>query len=359
MVWLLCAAVVTVTLLPLWQTETWWVRMWDFPRVQILISAGVVMVLSAFLLDISTVVIALLMIGVGVYQFARIYPYTPLAPVELTLAPDDDGSVTLLSSNVLMENEQHQRLIDVIDRVDPDVLLLMETDQVWADAMAPVLERYETVLSEPRDDHYGIIFASRLPTGEAEILHLTQDDTPSVFAEMTGPGGVVFRFVGLHPQPPVPGQDTEERDAQIRYAARFAAKSGVPLVTMGDFNDVAWSDTSQKFKHLGGYLDARVGRGLFASFDAHRFYLRCPIDHFYVTENVAVVAFGREAYVGSDHFPMVAKIRLDADLAARLNHEAKPLTDEERQAIDETLVRQRALLGHRDFSRPAPETGGD
>ena len=50
-----------------------------------------------------------------------------------------------------------------------------------------------------------------------------------------------------------------DRD-DVRLAARFAAKSGVPLIAMGDFNDAAWSDTSQRFKHVGGYIDPRIGR---------------------------------------------------------------------------------------------------
>ena len=44
--------------------------------------------------------------------------------------------------------------------------------------------------------------------------------------------------------------DTEERDEQILYAARFARGSDRPLVAMGDFNDAAWSDTAQRFKQL-------------------------------------------------------------------------------------------------------------
>ena len=38
----------------------------------------------------------------------------------------------------------------------------METDQRWVDAMAPVLARYPVVVREPRDDYYGMLFATRL-----------------------------------------------------------------------------------------------------------------------------------------------------------------------------------------------------
>ena len=120
-------------------------------------------------------------------------------------------------------------------------------------------------------------------------------------------------------------------------APHFAvlSKSGVPLIATGDFNDVAWSDTSQSFKHVGRYLDPRIGRGFFASFDADRPWLRFPIDQFYVTPDVAVVSIERRGYIGSDHFPMAATIRLDARLAADLNTSPPPSA-----ALDRCLARR-------------------
>ncbi len=350
LVWVLCLAILFVTVAPMTRSDAWWVRMWDFPRLQILIAAAVVLILSLFAGWATAIPVTALMLLAGGYQFWRISPYTPLAAKELVLAPDSADQISLLSSNVLMENTDYRKLSDLIDRVDPDVILLMETDNAWVEAMEPVLKRYDTVIRHPRDNHYGMVFATRLSTENAEIVYLTPDETPSIFAELRTTEGVLFRFVGLHPRPPVPGQDTEERDAQVRYAARFARSSGVPLVTMGDFNDVAWSDSSQMFKHFGGYIDPRVGRGLYSSFDANKIYMRCPIDHFFVTEEVAVVSFHREAHIGSDHFPIVATIRLDEGLADRLNRPPKPLTDEEKATLEETLNRQRELLDHRDFS---------
>ena len=176
-------------------------------------------------------------------------------------------------------------------------------------------------------------------------MRLSLDDTPSVLAELTAPdGATAFRFVGLHPRPPVPGQDTDERDAEVLYAARFARRSGVPLVAMGDFNDAAWSDTSQRFKHVGGYLDPRIGRGLYASFNANHWLIRCPIDQLFVTPDVAVVSFGRGPHVGSDHFPIVATLRFDPELAERLNRPPLPLTGDARADVEAGVTAHRDRL---------------
>jgi len=165
------------------------------------------------------------------------------------------------------------------------------------------------------------------------------------FVQQSPPDGTIFRFVGLHPQPPLPGQDTDERDAQTYYAALLAHKSNVPMVATGAFNDIAWSATSRTFKRVGRYLDPRIGRGFFASFDAEKFYPRFPIDQLFVTEDVAMVSIKRLAYIGSDHFPMAARLRVNAEPAARLNVTPEPVSDGEQRLIGESMARTRVRLG--------------
>jgi endonuclease/exonuclease/phosphatase (EEP) superfamily protein YafD len=320
--------------------------MWDFPRMQI--AAGLAAVLPLGLLlpaPLRWVVLAVAAACLA-YQAVRLFPYTPLARKEMIFAtgPDGGAGATLLASNVLMKNADHARVRALIENVDPDVLLLMETDRVWIDALAPVLTRYTTVLTEPRDDCYGMVFATRLEVEEARMVLLTVEDNPAVFAALRTPSGAPFRFVGLHPQPPLPGDDTEERDAQILYAARFARAAEVPLVTMGDFNDAAWSDTASRFKHYGRYLDPRVGRGVYASFDANHPLFRCAVDQLYVSEDMAISEFRLGPHVGSDHFPVIVRIRVDRALAARLNRRTSELGKEEQVALDARVESYRRRL---------------
>jgi endonuclease/exonuclease/phosphatase (EEP) superfamily protein YafD len=340
----LTALLVAVTLLPLSGSHAWWVRMWDFPRVQIAVglalAAGLGLMLSG---PLRWAVVAVAAGCLG-YQLWRILPFTPFARREVEFAPGTEaGDVTLLAVNVLMENEKHDRVRALIERVDPDVLLLMETDARWLEALEPVLARYPTVLRAPRDDCYGMAFATRLEAASARFARLTEEETPSLLAELATRDGAAFRFVGLHPQPPVPGVDTEERDEQILFAARFARQADMPLVVMGDFNDAAWSDTARRFKRYGRYVDPRVGRGIYASFDANHVLIRCAIDQLYLTEDVAVAEFRLGPHVGSDHFPVIARVRVDRALAARLNRPPPPSDPDEEAGLDDrvTLYRRR------------------
>jgi endonuclease/exonuclease/phosphatase (EEP) superfamily protein YafD len=341
----LTLAVVAVTVLPLSGSKAWWVRMWDFPRLQIAVSALAVLALAGFTpwrLWLVPPLVACL-----AYQLWRIRPYTRAVRTEMRFAhgPSDGHDVTLLAANVLMENKAHDKVAALIERVDPDVVFLMETNARWIAALEPVLARYSVVVREPRDDHYGLVFATRLKAEKARTVRLSVGDEPAVYAELTAPDGeTVFRFIGLHPQPPVPGEDTDERDAQVLHAAQFARKVGTAVVTMGDFNDVAWSDTSQRFKHVGEYLDPRIGRGLYSSFNANHWLIRCPIDQIYVTPEVAMIDFYRGPHVGSDHFPMIATVRVDPAVARELNRPPLPLTGTERDDVEKGVATYRQRL---------------
>ena len=314
-VWAFALAVLVTTALPMTNSVTWWVRMWDFPRVHIAVAALFVFVASLrFAISLKLLLLGPMFVAF-VYQAIQIFPYTPLArtEVDLVAAPSAADEVTMLSVNVLMDNTRYDDLTQIIEREDPDVLFLMETDQVWNDALKEVLARYTTVKSHLADDHYGLIFATRLESVSVELLWPEADDTPALKAILLAPNGTEFNFIGLHPRPPVPGNDTVARDAQIKKAALMTASTDRPTVCMGDFNDVVWSWTTRRFKRYGQFLEPRVGRGMMSSFHAKNPFLRFPIDHFFLTESVGLVSFNRLENFCSDHFPMSATVFFDRE----------------------------------------------
>ncbi|WP_290556840.1 endonuclease/exonuclease/phosphatase family protein [Aestuariivita sp.] len=308
--WILALVVLVTTLLPLTNSVTWWVRIWDFPRVHILFAALAVLIGCLSFAVSFKLPIVVLMCAAIICQAVKVFPYTPLASTEVDLvaAPASVSPVSMLSVNVLMENTRYGDLANIIKREDPDVLLLMETDQGWSDALGDILDRYSTVKSHVADDHYGLIFATRLDPVSVDLLWPDQDDTPALKAVLRSPDGTEFNFIGLHPRPPVPGNDTAVRDKQIKKAALMTSSSDRPTVCMGDFNDVAWSWTTGRFKRYGGFVEPRVGRGMYASFHAAYPLMRLPIDQIFVTRDVKLVSFDRLENFGSDHFPMVATV---------------------------------------------------
>lgn len=346
LVGLVSAVVVLTTLAPLSASEKWWIRGWEFPRVQIAVVAGLCAVLAPFAFEgpvlVSVIVAMSLCAG---FQVFKVIPFTPLWRKDLSFGEPSEDDVTLSSLNVEMTNDRYEDVIAEIRRNDPDAVLLMETDETWEEKLEPLLARYDTVVRHTLDNFYGMIFATRLPVRSCGMRELTAADTPTLFAELEDRNGRVFRLVGLHPRPPVPGEDTGERDQQIIYSARFARNADTPVIVIGDFNDVAWSYTSRRFRHYGAYLDVRVGRGLFSTFHARYRWFRCPIDQLFTTAEVVVSDFGLGNFVGSDHFPIFARVRLDAEEASRLAGRVPALDSDTERALDRAVADYEARLG--------------
>lgn len=323
LVFVLAALAATGTTLSLLTSYRWYIRMWDFPRVALIVVAIIALVLAIPVLSgWARMLVVIAMALVMGWQGFRIYPYTALASTEVAKAViNKENCISALSFNVLQTNRDYARTLALIDREDPDIVLLLETDEKWEDALKPVIDRYPHRSSAPLDNLYGLIFLSRLPVEDAEITWLIDNETPSVFATMATKAGAKFRFIGLHPRPPQPGEDTEKRDGEIAIAARHAKLTQLPVLAMGDFNDVAWSRTSQMFKRIGGYLDPRIGRGLYSTFPANLPGLRWPLDHLFMSPDFTLVDMQVLENVGSDHLPVTATVCLAPRAAKVLNDE--------------------------------------
>lgn len=310
----LAAVIVFLTLLPLSPSNAWWVRMWEFPRLHLAVAAFVVLLLSIFAWRGARGWIAVAMLAVIAWQGSWAWPYAPWAAeqVEIDGAIDGGTAPLLLALNVLQSNDGKDEIRAYLDRVDADLVLLMETDRAWADALAPVLDRYETRIERVADDNYGMILATRLPVDRAELIELAYEHIPHpapVAVVELRIDGAPMLFTGVHPPPPIPRFSRAERDRQTAIAARVARVDGVPAIAMGDFNDVAWSRSSQVFREQGDYLDPRAGRGIMASFKADSMIMRFPIDQGLVTDGVEVEGFEIGEDVGSDHFPILMRVR--------------------------------------------------
>jgi len=142
----LAAIFVLVMALSLVETDEWWIRIWDSPRVQILVALLVAGGLSLWFDRALGRWIAVACVVAAGWQLYRIYPYTPFVTLEIAFADNlsmsDDRCFSVLSLNVLESNRDYPPTARLIDRARPDVLLLMEADQAWADALADHLAVY-------------------------------------------------------------------------------------------------------------------------------------------------------------------------------------------------------------------------
>ena len=314
---LFAAICLLASLIPLLPWGHGMVRSFDFGRLQVIGVSSFVLLGAIFAgLSTQTLIAAAAMAACALcIQLFYVVRFTPLWPVQTARfngSRETTPTITVLACNVKQGNRDYQRVIDLINKCQPDVAVFMETDQAWADALRPCLSEFRERIVQPQEDSYGMIFASQFPLGEREVCFLLNEEVPSISCVVQLPGGRDIRMVAIHPEPPLPIRDTLGRDAEILVAAKIAREEPLPVVVTGDLNDVAWSRTTRRFLRISGLLDPRQGRGMFNSFDARYWFLRWPLDHIFHSRDFELISIERQKFVGSDHFPMFYHLALTA-----------------------------------------------
>lgn len=330
--WVLLALAIVqflATSISLYPTNRGIVRLLDFVREPSIYISGLLVVLALFVArPVRWFVIAIAVLSAVINLF-RMWPYTMLAGSQVPLPEDVDGMscVKVMAFNVLQTNDRYGDVAAMIERVDPDVLLLMETNGTWIDALEPQLARYAYRLTEPLDNKYGMAFATRLQVERATMVANTSSNTPTLYATMRVGDGARFEMIGLHPRPPLPGESTQKRDENIARAGTQTPDRLDNVLAMGDFNDVPWSRTTQNFVHEGGFSDPRAGRGSYPTFPAGKTWVGWPLDQLFVKNGVKVESFERLEANGSDHLPMLANVCVGPEFDNSADMQFVPATD--------------------------------
>ena len=320
----------------------WWIRSFEFPRVQIAALAGLCALISAVLLESGqwrTVAVALSLLTL-LLQLRYILPWTQIWPVQVKSSSDapNDQKITLLIANVLTPNRKADKLLSMIKQHQPDIVITLESDQWWQEQLDQALEdQWPNSVKIPLDNLYGMHMYSQLPLSETEVKWLIQDDIPSIHTYVTLENGDRVRLYALHPRPPAPSESEKSlwRDAELLLVGQEIHQHPSATLVAGDLNDVAWSRTTRRFCRISGMLDPRRGRGMFSTFHASYPVLRWPLDHVFVSEHFTLDSMQRLDAFGSDHFPILATLSYRP--SRQNEHETPEASQEERQDASETI----------------------
>ncbi len=308
--WFFSVLSILSILIPAIRNSYWTFRVFDYPRFQKFIIL-LILIFAWFFIFENPNVYEYIILSVeavcAAYLFYIIIPYTDFGKTMIDkAAPDPEEKVLdILVCNVYQHNRNYYKLIDLVKKENPSVLFFLETDEEWKKSLEAVTKDYEYRIEVPLDNTYGLLFYSHFPVKNYEINYLIDDDIPSIVADLEYNDQIV-RLFGIHPTPPVPQENPEstERDAEILLVGEKAEEFGKPAIVFGDLNDVAWSRTTKLFLKSSGMLDPRRGRGMFNTFHAKYWFLRWPLDHFFVSPHFRLVDMKVMDSVDSDHFPI-------------------------------------------------------
>jgi endonuclease/exonuclease/phosphatase (EEP) superfamily protein YafD len=293
----LAVLVLVTTAVAFIRTDEWWVRVFDFPQLQIAYVGLILLVLIGFWPGYgrkARLWLCGLLCVAMVAQAWHLFPYTTLSRKQVLGANAAGPELRILVSNVLQENRDSERLLELVETIAPDVILLSETDAWWTRQLEVLNQSYPHVISRPQENGYGMNLFSRFPLHRPEVRFLTDPGVPSFHAGMEV-NGETIQFFAVHPRPPgriqtgSTPQDSGQRDAELVLVGREVSEHQEPVIVAGDFNDVAWSHTTRLFQRISRLLDPRVGRGLYSTYPVRLPFLRFPLDHHFHSDHFRLV----------------------------------------------------------------------
>lgn len=302
--------VLLATLVPFIRSNYWAVRVFDYPMVQNFVLSTALLVTYFFFYNFQQDGLYVIFLSVNIlYLGYLIFPYTKFSKKQVkdSLVVDENGTnISLVSWNVFQDNDEYRGIREIVTTYEPDIFVLLETDDKWADEILQFKHHFVDYKAVPMSNTYGMIVLSKLPFTHCEVNFLIDDEVPSIKIRTMITPEQEIEINLIHPKPPVPQESSTStaRDQELIVVGRRIQDSNYPTLVLGDLNDVAWSHTTRRFQQLSRLLDARKGRGLYNTFNAKSTFFKFPIDHIFVSEHFTLRHLETLPAFGSDHHPI-------------------------------------------------------
>jgi endonuclease/exonuclease/phosphatase (EEP) superfamily protein YafD len=230
--------------------------------------------------------------------------------------------VRVVSANVWAENPTPAKALQFVRASDPDLVVLVDArSRRWRRALAELeaLYPYHSQRSWPTEGARGpkaaaVILFSRYRILAEKVVSPPKGRRPYLVANLEV-GGRALTLVGVHslsPFPDEPGR-SRRRNRELDHIAEAIRNTEGPVIAAGDFNATPWSPHFQDLVAAGGLRNAILGHGYVATWPTWFWPALIPIDHVLVKGPLAVTTLRRGPGIGSDHYPLIADLRLLAN----------------------------------------------
>ncbi|MFQ5729662.1 MAG: endonuclease/exonuclease/phosphatase family protein [Waddliaceae bacterium] len=224
--------------------------------------------------------------------------------------PENTASFRIFLSNVLLTNRHYDGLIGLIHEKNPDIVVLQEVNRRWLNALEPIKARFPFVLSFPNLDDFDIAIFSRFPLSKAEIKFLGDGRAPYLQTSLQLHTHQIT-LLSTHLTSPGLRNHSQARNMQLVEIANLSKTLPKPMIVIGDLNISMWSPFYRKFIKNTGFMNARKGSGILATWPNVFQFLMIPLDHCLISKEFKVEGMTTEKVMGSDHFSLVVDLSLD------------------------------------------------
>ena len=193
-----------------------------------------------------------------------------------------------------------------------DVVVLIEAGTAWEREIEKLETAFPYTLRALDDTPFGLaVFTKKKPAAATLVEAPPGYKRAEVRLVIDGRALTVY---AIHPPPPIDAQLAADRNESLMRVARAVAAERTPAVIVGDLNLTPYSPYFRKLGEVAGVQPARAQtfpRPTWPTPLANA-WLGIPIDHSFVSRDIAVAAHEIGPDLGSDHLPVTLTVVLPA-----------------------------------------------
>lgn len=213
-----------------------------------------------------------------------------------------------LQLNVLSKNKSYDKVVELVEKYEPEVIALQETNETWCNELKTRLVDYPHCVLKPRSDNFGAAIFSKLPIKNGESVVYTQAGLPTIVAHVDFDGAPVT-ILSTHPLAPSSMQNYLYQNEQLANMAEKRKSWDKTVVLLGDLNTNNWADKFNQFLAKAELRDSRQGIGIQPSWPQPLPLLLIPLDHCLISPDLAVLKRHTCQPVDSDHLPVYVELQ--------------------------------------------------
>jgi endonuclease/exonuclease/phosphatase (EEP) superfamily protein YafD len=221
----------------------------------------------------------------------------------------------IVSANVWAANATPGAIPALVRNSDADLVVLVDAKRRrWGKALSEIAALYPYRAPQALREGAPVILFSRFPIVREKVVRPPRGQRPYLLVELAVDGQPLM-VVGVHPSSPSPGRPghSRQRNHELDHIAAMVGDADQPMIVAGDFNTTPWSPHFQDLITAGGLRNASDGHGYIATWPEWFWPALIPIDHVLLKGRLAVTTIRRGPAIGSDHYPLLADLRLLAD----------------------------------------------
>jgi len=232
--------------------------------------------------------------------------------------PVPEKSLVLLQSNLLYKNNNHQGLFQLIEKEQPDIIVLVEFTKNWRRPLEEnqwLTRHYpHRLTNDQTQEHLSQIgILSRYPLTAIPVHNLPQGASNWILKAIADVNGLPLDITAVHPYHPTNWWQAKQQKLFFEYLESTESQNTNPFrIMVGDFNAPHWFKSYIKLKqviHLNDFSPS--GHEYIATWpNSLPVFLRLPIDHFLFSTHIAVVSQSLGQPIGSDHYPVITRFIL-------------------------------------------------